>query len=238
MKVLVISLQSKPERAARVTARLDALGVPHDVFSAVDGTRGEHEAWQQYDEAACLREFGKGLLPAEIGCFASHYSIWQQCANEGVPILVLEDDVTILDGFPDALEIAQAHLEDRQLIRLAGLTRRPFRQVKGLGGRNLVRFLRGPEGTQAYMLAPEGAEALLRAATRWIRPVDHFLDRFWVHRVLPYAVLPFEIIHTKDAERTSTIGNRWTKRRGWMKVRRELNKFRDDISRWVFNFRN
>ena len=180
----------------------------------------------------------KVFCPRKSAASLAHYSIWQQCANEGVPVLVLEDDVTILDGFPDALELAQAHLEDRQLIRLAGLTRRPFRQVKDLGGRSLVRFLRGPEGTQAYLLAPEGAEALLRSATRWVRPVDHFLDRFWVHRVLPLAILPFEIIHTKDAERTSTIGNRWTKRHGWMKVRRELNKFRDDISRWMFNLRN
>lgn len=238
MKILVVSLRRKPERAAEVSARLDVLGLEHELFPAVDGTRGEHEAWRQYDEAACLREFGKGLLPPEIGCFASHYSIWRRCAQDRVPVLILEDDVTIMDGFPEAVKHAEAHLEDCRLIRLAGLFERPFRAMKDLNGHQLVRFLRGPQGTQAYMISPQGAEALLRAADRWVEPVDHFLDRFWLHRVLPYAILPFEIAHDEAAEMSSTIGHRLTKRRGWMKVRREFTNLRDRISRGIFNLRS
>ncbi len=221
-----------------VSARLTALGMDHELFPAVDGTLGEHKAFHQYDDAACLRQFGKSLSPQEIGCFASHYQLWRQCAKERVPVLILEDDVTILDGFPHVLELAKAHLQEFAMIRLFAILERSFRGIRHLGAYQVVRYLRGPQGTQAYVLSPEGAEALLRVADRWVEPVDHFLDRFWAHGLPPHAILPFEIVHDEAAERSSTIGNRRTKRRPWRKAQREFNSFRDRVSRWIFNARN
>lgn len=237
-KVHVISLRRLPERAARVSSRLSTLGIAHELFPAVDGSLAENLAWEQYDQAACIRRFGSSLLPSEIGCFASHFSLWQRCAQEGVPFLVLEDDVTLLDIFPCMAELAGARIQSRRLIRLSGLFDEPFRIVEDMGDATLARFLKGPMGSQAYMLSPEGAKALVEAASVWDEPLDHFLDRFWAHGVLPYAILPFAALQEEEAERASTIGVRTKRRKGWKKFNREFNRLRDRFSRRVYNLRH
>lgn len=235
LRVFVIGLERVPERAARVSRRLDELGVRHVVFPAVDGARGEHLSWRNYDAAACLRAFGAPLLPAEIGCYASHYALWQQCVNDNVPVLIMEDDVDIKDGFSDSVTLAKQLLVRCPLIRLAGLLDRPFRVIECHGDRTLVRYLRGPLGSQAYMLSPSGAADLLRGAQQWLESVDLYMDRFWLHGVVPHAIHPFQVFHEKDAELKSTIGDRLVKRKGLNKFRREMRRVRDTLARHWFN---
>lgn len=235
MSVRIISLRRLPERAAKVSARLEECRVEHELFPAVDAALGEHLRWPNYDAAICLRAFGTTLLPSEIACFASHYSLWEVCARSGEPMLILEDDVTFGDGFPDVLRIAETHLPKYPLIRLAGIFDRPYREVERLGQRRMVRYSRGPLGTQAYVIAPGAAKALLRKAKTWREPVDHHVDRYWAHGVLPHAILPFEVFHEGDTEPTSTIGPRLRRRKGWHKLRREMNRLRDKAERQIFN---
>jgi len=40
-----------------------------------------------------IGELGKSLRPGVIGCFYSHYRLWQKCIDLDEPILVFEDDV-------------------------------------------------------------------------------------------------------------------------------------------------
>lgn len=235
LRVVVIGLARVPERAARVSSRLDELGIRHDVFPAVDGARGEHLSWRNYDAAACLRAFGATLLPAEVGCFASHYALWQQCVNDNVPVLIMEDDVDIHGSFPDAVALTGQLLVRFPLIRLAGLIDCPFRVIERHGDHALVRYVRGPMGTQAYALSPAGAAGLLSGAQQWVETVDLYLDRFWHHGVLPHALHPFPVFHEVDAEITSTIGKRLVKRKGWHKFRREVRRLRDALARRWFN---
>ena len=237
LNVCVIGLQRLPERAARVSLRLQALGIPHELFPAVDGAHAENLDWKQYNQSACLRRFGAALLPQEIGCFASHFSLWRRCAQEGVPVLVLEDDVTLLDDFPKMVDLAQMRIRERRLIRLSGLFDEPFRVVEEMGEYKLVRYLKGPLGGQAYMLSPEGAATLVEAASVWNEPMDHFLDRFWSHGVLPYAILPFAALQEDAAEQASSIGSRKRKRKGWNKFNREFNRLSDQFWRRTYNLR-
>jgi glycosyl transferase family 25 len=205
----VISLNRTPERATRIRARLTELGIAHVLFPAVDGEKGEHHAWTNYDEARCLRRFGAPLRPAEA---------------------------ILLDGFVTAVAVAEDYIADCRMIRLAGLVERRHRIVADLGQRRIVRLLRGPMGTQAYMLSPGAAQSLLRGAERWVEPVDLYVDRFWVHGVLPYAILPYPAVHSDDDTASSTIGTvRFTKRTGWSKLRREFRRVGEAASRNFFN---
>ena len=48
--------------------------------------------------------------PGVIGCASSHLRIWAECEKEGVPYLVLEDDVVFEDRFCDNLSKVYAEL--------------------------------------------------------------------------------------------------------------------------------
>jgi glycosyl transferase family 25 len=106
----------------------------------------------------------------------------------------MEDDVRPTSGFRDAALLAGQVLRHHHFVRLYGLRRRRSTMVRSLGnGYFLVRYLRGPSGTQCYAISPTGAAALIRGAATWREPVDRYIDRFWDHRLTSMAILPFQL---------------------------------------------
>jgi GR25 family glycosyltransferase involved in LPS biosynthesis len=55
-----------------------------------------------------------GTVPGEMGCFDSHYRLWQKCIELNEPILIFEDDVILVRPFigvqwDDVLSVAFSH---------------------------------------------------------------------------------------------------------------------------------
>jgi GR25 family glycosyltransferase involved in LPS biosynthesis len=55
-----------------------------------------------------------GTIPGEMGCFDSHYRLWQKCVELNEPILIFEDDVILVRPFidvqwDDVLSVAFSH---------------------------------------------------------------------------------------------------------------------------------
>jgi len=82
------------------------------------------------------------LRPGTVGCFLSHYKLWQRCIELNESICILEHDAIILDSFPE---------------------------VKF---NNILKFVKGPETKPIYLgkwwasgagycVTPEGAEKLI-----------------------------------------------------------------------------
>ena len=236
MRLFVINLERLPERRRIVEDDLGRFGLDYEIFPAIDGSRGEHEGISRADEAACLRNYGAPLIPGEIATFASHYLLWKRCLEAGEPFTIMEDDVQLAPGFPDALALAAERINEHRYLRLAGLKDRPYRVLETIGeSQKLVRFLRGPTGCQCYSVSPAGAAALLAGADRWIEPVDLYVDRFWQHGVESKALMPFEAFEIDHAKLASSIGQRDFRRTGMAKFRRELNRIKDDAARVAYN---
>jgi GR25 family glycosyltransferase involved in LPS biosynthesis len=111
MKAYVIGLSRIPSSnssAQRVVNDLKKFGLDAEFF---EGTYGDnvtdvftkenrvlyHTSFKGNpvdDEyrAACMR-------PGVMGCFHSHYRLWQQCVKQNQPILIFEDDVIFERGF-------------------------------------------------------------------------------------------------------------------------------------------
>jgi glycosyl transferase family 25 len=235
MKVFVINLDRHPERRALMATGLMRIGVEHSFFTGVDALR-QPALTTGYDEAGAMRHFGAKLMPGEIGAFASHFLLWRRCVDIGEPLTIVEDDVLLSDAFPDVLALADARISRYRLIRLSGIANRRFRVIEEIGNeRRLIRYLRGPLGTQCYSLSPDGAAALLSGAQRWVEPVDHFIDRFWRHGVESNAIIPFEAREMDRTPMPSTIGRRVVGRTGVAKFRREANRLRDQAARLWYN---
>ena len=239
MRVFVLTLERMKARQERIAANLTELGVAFDFFKGVDASLGEHLSISRYDEAESLRIYAVPLLPGEIGCFASHHLLWQRCVESGEPIVVMEDDVTALPAFPEALAFAAGRIARHRFLRLAALHEdRPFRLLEENGPWKVVRFLRGPVGAQCYCLSPEGASALLARAQPWIEPVDAYIDAFWRHGVESKAILPFAARTLDRRKATSTVGRQHKRVQGTAKFRRERTRLFQAAARALYNFRH
>lgn len=218
--------------------QLDELGISHSFFDAVDASKGEHLPVSRYAPRWALWLRRRYMTPGEVGCFASHYLLWQRCASGTEPMVIIEDDVSIEPGFGEALALTGEAIGDIGFIRLAGLNDVPAVAIRPpRNGYRIVGLLKGASGTQCYAISPEGARKLLAKADRWIEPVDDYIDHFWIHGMRSVAILPFQI-HQNDDE-PSLIGEHRDRREhsviGWFG--RTFCKLYGSVARRVLNMR-
>lgn len=237
MQTIVISLERSQARRAAMAEQLTAAAMPFAFFPAVDG-QGSTESAVRYDEGGCLAFLGRPLSPGEIGCFMSHYLVWQECVAAGVPLLVMEDDVVLSPSAARGVAACERLLPSVGLIRLSALRERRGRYVATDDGFTLLRFARRLVGLQCYALTPGAAQRLLAFGERWVEPVDEFVDRFWVHGIDIYGLQPY-IAHHRTAESGSEIGAavRSGRLRGARKMRRELVRIGEGARRESANLR-
>lgn len=191
MKIFCINLERSPERRARMEAAFARLAINAVFEPGIDAAAGQHLPYVERTRRARWWR-SRAFLPGEIGCFASHYRLWEKCAAGGEPFVILEDDIEVDDDFAECLSLAERHIEGFGLIRLSVLSpEKPKETLLDIGGgRRFVRFLKSPWGTQGYMLSPAAARRLLAHAAHWIDAVDYYLDQYWVHGVESIALLP------------------------------------------------
>ncbi len=209
MKLFVISLVRSNDRRQLIEGNLVRLGLTFEIFNGIDAGLGEHVGLSRYSEAATLHDFHRPLAEGEVGCFASHYRLWQQCIKAGEPFVILEDDTVVDDGFVQALEAVPGLLPDFPLVRL-GIT------AEGAGtahlrdlalGYELVSLAPGTYGTQCYVLSSVAAKALVEHAAVWTLPVDIYIDRPQKHGIGCYGLRPYFVRHADQTAYPSLIGD-------------------------------
>ena len=60
--------------------------------------------FQRYNENKRLNAKGYPLTLSQLGCYASHYSMWEKCVELDYPIIVLEDDAKFKNNFLEVLD--------------------------------------------------------------------------------------------------------------------------------------
>jgi len=195
LKTYVINLAGSDDRWETTSRRLAELNVPFERFDAVDGRETPHPLFARYDDKLREKYRRRVLSGGELGCFASHFKLWEKCIELDAPIIVMEDDIVISDGFPEALKLAEENAEDITYLRFAGITLkgRPHKKVKQLGSFELTEHIRGPAGTQCYFISPKAAKVLIQHADVWFLAVDDYMDRYWGHGIPCYSLMPFPV---------------------------------------------
>jgi glycosyl transferase family 25 len=229
--VVVISLVDSHDRRAYMTEQLARAGVPFRFFDA----ERIREYPPAYDAETRLQIYGNHLTLGEIGCYDSHYQIWQDLARSNDDIwCILEDDVELLEGFAPRLASVMDVTVPWGILRLKSEGSAGSWQVGELpNGGGLHDHRKQPGGTQGYLIRRDAALTLLEYGKRMIHPVDDMLNRNWEHGVRMISMAPKIVDHRDDELGTTIAGRRKAKRSIVQKLRRELHMGRDSLNRYV-----
>ncbi len=141
---------------------------------------------------------------AELGCFSSHYSLWQELLAGGADqVIVLEDDVLVDWVYLRRVAEHDFSTNGIQYLRLASTATPPSIYKGELLGRYLVHFLGYALGAQAYLLTRTGAEHLVERMRCVRAPVDDMLDQSWRGSLPNFGLYQHPVI---SAEGPSHIG--------------------------------
>ncbi len=68
-----------------------------------------------------LKYHAKFMSLGELGCYASHYSLWEKCIELNEVICILEDDITLKEDFKEGLDFLEKHIQELGYVRLMHL---------------------------------------------------------------------------------------------------------------------
>lgn len=158
-----------------------------------------------YNERIARGVRGRYLESGELGCFASHYSLWSQLASDDKAdaYIVLEDDVIINRSFFEVFVDAFKKSEfDFHYTRFYAKVPVPVLRRKPFLDRFIVKFGEIAFGTQAYYIDKIAAAAYLESIKEVRRPIDDEMDRSWAHGVPNLCVFPHPVF---EVQGVSTI---------------------------------
>ena len=229
--VVVVSLIDSHDRRAHITEQLANAGVP---FTFFDAERiGEYPP--TYDVTTRLKAYASHLTLGEVGCYDSHYRIWEALARSNDDIwCVLEDDIDLAPDFAERLALALDVSIHWGIMRLKGGGAAGHWKVANLSdGSVLHDHRKQPGGTQGYLIRRDAALALLSYGRRMVHPVDDMINRNWEHGVRMISMSPDIVVDRGDDLGTTILGRKKAKRSISQKLRREFHMGRDSLNRHV-----
>jgi glycosyl transferase, family 25 len=207
MKIFVINLESSTDRKNNVQVQLNKMELTAEFFNAIDGNSHEHPIFKKYDPDLRMKRKGKLLSKGQLGCFTSHFLLWNKCVQLNHPIIVLEDDAYIFENrFLKFLESSKLFSSTYECVRLFDNRTKHHSAilVEKFEGFHIAKFTKGHMRATGYYLTPKGAKKFIRHAEPLFLPVDIYMDRFWKNRVECFGTIPACL--TNDPSFDSTIG--------------------------------
>jgi glycosyl transferase family 25 len=182
MKNFVLNLDRQPDKYESFLRQNSGCDIAFERFAASDGSRMTDAEVMALRLVAPGARFTKGA----VGCAASHSRIWTSVAEQGVPALVFEDDVTIRHDINERLAALLPALGNWDYVALGYNTDAILEVEPAPGMKSLMTFLpkrpddsaatlfRGSKtpvaafrlhtcfGTSGYVVSPAGARKLLQ----------------------------------------------------------------------------
>ncbi|XP_011701587.1 PREDICTED: glycosyltransferase 25 family member isoform X2 [Wasmannia auropunctata] len=182
-RIYMINLLRRPVRRKRMQRLFDELGIRAETIDAVDGrilNESTLKKWGVIPMPGYSDPYHKRpMTMGEIGCFLSHYVVWQKVLEHGYKrVMVLEDDVRFEPFFRQKVDYVLAELSDLGLewdLIYMGRKKLMKSESPVKGSKFLVRAGYS-YWTLGYILSESGAKKLIGAMPLGkLIPVDEFL---------------------------------------------------------------
>ncbi|MFT5716031.1 MAG: glycosyl transferase family 25 [Oleiphilaceae bacterium] len=237
--IFVINLDRSAERKQHMIEQFKAINVEYQISPAIDGRHSKHPILEMYDDALSQAYRCKSLSKGQLGCYASHYLLWEKCVELNKPIIIIEDDVVFdKQHFIEFYNLAPKLNPKYECIRLFSNHRRTVsvQNIEKINNLTINRSSKGHMRGMGYFLTPSGAKKFLQHSKRWYMAVDIYMDRFWINGVEPYGVTP--TLLTIDPKFDSEIGYKKNAKRPILsRCRREYFNFSENIKRITHNLK-
>lgn len=211
--------------------QLDAAPLDWSFFDAWTGPPSD----LPYDPKRAVAQHGRELTAGELGCFASHWALWDSLIRDEAHdvMLVLEDDLLLNPVFFDAMQTVAESAVPYGYLRLYAKVPAGIRLESPFLDRHVARFSGRAYGTQAYLITKDTARRWRKSIRELVRPIDDEMDRYWAHGIPARAVFPFPVMEiaygsTIEAKRrrldplTKAQRLRWEVAKACEKARRHL----------------
>ncbi|KAK7094496.1 procollagen galactosyltransferase 1-like [Littorina saxatilis] len=183
-QVYMINLERRPDRRERMVNAFEILGIDAKLVPAVDGKNLSASALEE-KQIHQLPGFadpysGRSMTMGEIGCFLSHYYIWEEVVEKNYGrVLLFEDDIRFEPFFRKKLGYLMSDLDrlypQWELLYLG--RKRLYKSEESLvEGSERLAWPHYSYWTLSYALSNAGARKLLaqKPLTKML-PVDEFL---------------------------------------------------------------
>lgn len=221
MKAYIIHLSkidSSLKSALRLQKQLDNFNIKNELF---EGSYGDITK-KHYDEIgrkhhpftfkgpdALLPEDVKlkQSLPGVIGCFDSHYRLWQKCVELDTPIMIFEDDADVIRSyksveFKDVLSLVFSH--NKKMNKYIDYLENP----KGLPTAVEYKPASMP-GNAGYAIKPHAAKILVDAYKNSFLPADNAINKNYVCIQIHNYMMGKAIPRDKTGDKSSLIRTRF-----------------------------
>lgn len=242
--IFVINLERSVERRKFMQNQFDTLQNQFDTpihvsfFSAIDGnSQPEHPLFSRYNDQKRLSRKGYSMTRSQLGCFASHYSLWQKCVELNHPILILEDDALLLDGFADFINAIQ-HIPSVEFMWLTPNENKniKFKMKQNIANTNfsIKRFYDGWGYATGYYLSPKGAKKFLDYSQEWVYNSDITMDRYWENGI-DYCAIEPAVVYVRENNDSNIQMNNKKKKTITARIKREYYAVQDKIKKYFFD---
>ena len=173
----VISLKSRQDRK-KLFKETNNKFIEYSFFDAINGYDINYD-WiveRGFDIDKNWRdpEFKTPILKGEVGCFLSHYYLWEKCLNENKPIIILEDDAIVKKEIP--FNQLDNLINDYDLIYFDWREQSQVIKINDYLSRPIY-----PYCTHGYLITPSAAKELIRNKKNII-PVDEYITNH-LHKI-------------------------------------------------------
>ncbi len=173
MKIFVISLQKRSDR--REFFIKTNKNINYQIIDAVDGSKISN-SWLASNGFDVNKKWldpieRTRLFHGEVGCFISHWKLWEECSKSDEPFIILEDDAIITDNF----SIDELYKQLEKGYNFIYLGWKEMAQSRPIDDKFVVPNY--PYWTVGYVLTPQAAATLLDdKAKQNIIPADEYLS--------------------------------------------------------------
>ncbi|MFI3256079.1 MAG: glycosyltransferase family 25 protein [Psittacicella sp.] len=248
LDIYIVNLESSKDRREYMISQLLEANVDINkthFFQAIDGRKHPaHPLFSKYNKKVHLIRKGRTLGVEELGCWASHYLLWEECLKLNKPIIVLEDDIILTSSFNSFWNLSQNISDKYNFLWLHDVSYSKsdlgcYKIEKFDINFNIIFNKKPYSGSLGYLLTPAAARILLKTLDTWIHPVDTSMARFWENALTNKVIRPFPVKILED-QFISTIepSKKYIKITFKRKLSREYYNVVDSIKRYIFNFKN
>ena len=242
IKIYIINLEKSKERRDFISNQFDNLPqkIDYQFFKAVYGKEEpNHPLFSKYNEKKRFARKGHYMSLSQLGCFASHYLLWQKCIELNQGIIVLEDDAIIYSNFPDVLNFIESNENTFEFFWLSppapARRNQKGKVVYSSEKLQVARYKKGWGNATGYFINPNAARKLLDYCNEWILDVDIMMERYWENKLDHLAIIPACVEPDFSKESNIPVDKQQGKRSLKTKILREIYKTKDNVNKFIYD---